>query len=321
MTHLNLTLLRRKRTWAEILLIGILAATGIALWPTAQCALGACAPRDAWCNADCSQTCGQTNSLREIDPGNGGWGHVAERDGGLVCVRNPNGFREYGYNCNETDNCNFTAWGAGVAGKTVIRRNGNVYASQLDTRPPSPNAAPGTPCVPRIRQAQLQCCNGGGGSDGGGGCTPQYAPPAITLGGHTPAYPLVIGQDPDDVGVDVTVVIEGGQKTNGCNRGPAQRNITGVSPVSVMLSDASKEWIQNELALYYPGAQVLDTYPLLPPYAVNGIGTTTVTVTFHFDPLDPGNYDIQVTATQDDGQSKTETLQVPAYLLESTIIQ
>ncbi len=316
--RLDFTLLRRRRTWFEILLIGALVAVGISLWPSAQCALGACTQSDQWCNPDCSQTCGSTNGLREIDPDNGGLGTVAVNDKGeLYCFRNPNGFRNIGYRCNPSAaNCNAT-WIED--GRTIIHRSGNTYAIQMDTRPP--NGAPvGAPCVPRIRQPQLQCCSGSSGG-AGGGCTPEYDPPTISLAGHTPPYPLVIGQDPDDVGVDVTISITAGEKNNGCDRGPARRTITAVTPVEVSLSDASIAWIQNELALYYPGAHVLDSYPLWPTSAVSGIGTSTVTVTFHFDPLDPGNYDITLTATQDDGQTAAQTLQVPAYLLESTIIQ
>ncbi len=152
-------------------------------------------------------------------------------------------------------------------------------------------------------------------------CAPAYDPPAVSLSGYSPAYPIVIGQDPDQVGVDVSIRITAGRKSNGCGRGPAQRTISAVSPVEVMLSDASKAWIQNELAVYYPGAHVLDAYPILPNYALSGLGSATVTVAFHLDPRDPGNYDIQITAAQDDGQTTAATLQVPAYLLESTIIR
>ncbi len=150
-------------------------------------------------------------------------------------------------------------------------------------------------------------------------CVPHYDPPAISLDGYTPAYPLVIGQDPDRVGFDAVVGITAGQKTNSCP-GPNQRSLSGVTLDYVTLAAGSQAWIETELAAAYPGAHVLGNYPVNPDYTVSLNGHTG-TLSFHHDPLDPGYYDVVVTAIQDDGQSKTQTLQIPVYLLESTIIQ
>ena len=150
-------------------------------------------------------------------------------------------------------------------------------------------------------------------------CVPHYDPPAISLNGYTPSYPIVIGQDPDEVGFDAVVGITAGQKTNSCP-GPTRRSLSSVTLDYVTLADSSQAWIETELAAAYPGAHVLDNYPVNPSYTVSLSGHTG-TVSFHHDPLDPGYYDVVVTAIQDDGQSTTQTLQIPVYLLESTIIQ
>ena len=52
---------------------------------------------------------------------------------------------------------------------------------------------------------------------------------------------------------------------------------------------------------------------------ISGLNTSAAAASIHFDPLDPGFYDISVTAVQSDGQVTTSVLSVPAYLLDSTI--
>jgi len=137
---------------------------------------------------------------------------------------------------------------------------------------------------------------------------------------YTPPYPLVITQDPDQLGVDVTVTITGGLKTNSCP-GVGQQTITSVTLDRVDLAASSVDWIENELAVVYPGAHVKGNYPLRPNYLTNGLNTTTATLTFHLDPEDPGYYDVQITARQSDGQQTTTTLQVSVWLFETTIIR
>jgi hypothetical protein len=128
----------------------------------------------------------------------------------------------------------------------------------------------------------------------------------------------VIGQDPDEMGVDVALRARGGSKSNGCNRGAGRATITSFSLNGVNLSDEAIARINGELSRAYPDAQVLGSYPLHPGTTYGGNGRST-TLSFHFDPLDPGDYDITVTARQSDGKQTTRTFQVPVHLLETTL--
>ena len=150
-------------------------------------------------------------------------------------------------------------------------------------------------------------------------CDPYYDPPSIlavlTL---DPPYPITLGQDPDDHGVDVSgITAMAGMRH--CPNGRAQ--IVSFRVVQVRLAQSSIAWITGELARKYPGAHVKGAYPFTPAFQVNGLGTPTARLSFHLAPLDPGYYEVTVQATQSDGQSVTQTLRVPVYLLESTIIQ
>ena len=127
------------------------------------------------------------------------------------------------------------------------------------------------------------------------------------------------GQDPDKLGTTVTVSASGGAKTNSCSDGPAQRSVTSISMGGVALSEASIDWILDILSLRYPGAYIKDSYPLFPTLIPSGIGTTIAGATFHYNPLDPGIYNVTITAIQDDGQTTTTVLNVPAYLMDATI--
>jgi len=147
-------------------------------------------------------------------------------------------------------------------------------------------------------------------------CTPQYHSPTLSMSGYTPPYPLVIGQDPDELGVDVTITAQGGSKTNSCPGDP-RGNISSFQLNEVTLSPEAIARINGELRKAYPGARVLGSYPLHPSPSVS-LGSNA-TLRFHFDPQDPGAYNVQVTATQHDGQTVSQTFQVPAHLLEATI--
>jgi hypothetical protein len=147
-------------------------------------------------------------------------------------------------------------------------------------------------------------------------CTPAYHAPTLSMGGYTPPYPLVLGQDPDELGVDVTITAQGGAKTNSCPGDP-RGTITAFQLDEVTLSQEAIARIQGELQKAYPGARVLGSYPLHPTPSVS-LGSNA-TMRFHFDPLDPGAYNIQVTVTQHDGQTASQAFQVPAHLLEATI--
>ena len=147
-------------------------------------------------------------------------------------------------------------------------------------------------------------------------CTPQYLAPSLTMGGYTPPYPLVLGQDPDEIGVDVTITAHGGAKTNSCPGDP-RGTITTFQLDEVTLSPEAIARIKGELQKAYPGARVLGSYPLHPSPSTS-LGSNA-SLRFHFDPQDPGAYNVVVTVTQHDGQTVSQTFQVPVHLLEATI--
>lgn len=175
---------------------------------------------------------------------------------------------------------------------------------------------------------------GGGGGGGGGGeppdpgdppdpddppCEPYYDPPYIsTVRTMDPSYPITLGQDPDDLGVDISGVTAYGGREH-CTGGQAR--IMSFKVLRVELADSSIAWITNTLARKYPGAHVKGTYPYTPPYHASGLGTHTAQVSFHLAPLDPGYHVVTVEATQQDGQFTIATLCIPVYLMESSIIE
>ena len=151
-------------------------------------------------------------------------------------------------------------------------------------------------------------------------CVPYFEAPTIdanlTL---LPPYPITLGQDPDDRGVDVSGITARGGNHHCPNGGPAK--IVAFSLVKVQLAQSSVAWITGELARKYPGAQVKGSYPFTPPCQVSNLGASQAQLAFHLAPLDPGYYEVTVRATQEDGQSATATFRVPVYLMESTIIK
>ncbi|MBL6981988.1 MAG: hypothetical protein ISR58_12445 [Anaerolineales bacterium] len=147
-------------------------------------------------------------------------------------------------------------------------------------------------------------------------CVPQYYAPTLSMGGYTPPYPLVLGQDPDELGVDMTITAQGGAKTNNCPGDP-RGTITTFQLDEVTLSPEAIARIKGELQKVYPGARVLGSYPLHPSPSTT-MGSNAI-LRFHFDPQDPGAYNVLVTARQHDGQAVSQTFQVPAHLLEATI--
>lgn len=151
-------------------------------------------------------------------------------------------------------------------------------------------------------------------------CTPSWAPPTIsTAFTLDPSYPITLGQDPEDLGVDVNGILA----LAGASRCPGQppARITAFSVTEVRLAASSVAWITGDLARKYPGARVKGSYPFTPPYQVSGLGTPSARLSFHFDPLDPGYYEVHLLAVQSDGQQVTAIVRVPVYLMESSIIQ
>jgi hypothetical protein len=130
---------------------------------------------------------------------------------------------------------------------------------------------------------------------------------------------LTLGQDPDDVGVDLVYGAQGGAKTNGCNRGPSRSPITGFEITSVELTSETIAWITGELADLYPGAKVKDVYPLVPTFDTSGIGSSSASLRAHIDPLDPGDYVITVRAVQQDGQAVVQAYSLKVWLFEAAI--
>jgi hypothetical protein len=128
-----------------------------------------------------------------------------------------------------------------------------------------------------------------------------------------------MGQDPDQVGVDLTYAARGGARTGGCNRGPSRSPITGFEITSVELTSDAIAWITGELADLYPGAKVKDSYPLVPTFDTIGVGSASATLTAHIDPLDPGDYIVTVRAVQEDGQAVVEEFSLKVWLLEAAI--
>jgi len=283
-------LLPRRLVWAEIFAMGLLIALGVIIWPTAQCrAFQGCGDaRTTWCNPDCSSSCVGSTKV--------GYVTYCYVDSG-ACLENF--IPEYrDVQCSNPSDC----------APTNISRVWDVRGCEFDgTRR----------CHIQSRPSNVDCCGANSTRGGGGGCSPSYEPPTITLGSTTPRYPIVYGQDPDKLGITITVNVAGGADSNGCGGGP--KTITSITLNSVTLSSASVDWITGTLSLRFPGAMVKGSYPLRPSLTITGIGTAAATATFHFDPLDPGNYDMSITAIQDDGQNVTTTLNAPAYLLDSTI--
>jgi hypothetical protein len=151
-------------------------------------------------------------------------------------------------------------------------------------------------------------------------CVPYFEAPAIiaNLTLHPP-YPITLGQDPDDRGVDVNGITARGGDRHCPNGAPAK--IVSFSVVKVQLAQSSLAWISGELARKYPGAHVKGSYPFTPPYQVSGLGASQAQLSFQLAPLDPGYYEVTVQATQEDSQTATAILRVAVYLMESTIIK
>ena len=290
--------LTRRSLW-ELFLIAALLAIGASAWPAARCAVADCSAEDQWCNGDCSQACGPVTGV----------GFVAS------CYIQAGQCRQRWYpdriqvNCNRDGNCAFDN-----VSKFRSRMNAEGYWDV--------GACGKFPrCNPLVRNVDfVTCCGGGGASNSGApACAPSFDPPSLSLAsvGTSPSRPLVIGQDPDRLGIDIAgITAQGGLRH--CPDDGTRGKITGFT-VQVALSSASQAWIQGELRLKYPGAEIQGTYPLLPQPRAAGLQSSSASLSFHFDPLDPGIYDVTINVTQEDGKTAAGTLQVPAWLLEATI--
>lgn len=298
------------------LLSGMLIAATLSFWPDIQCRVFAqCAPRDQWCNGDCSQLCQPATSLGYVVP-------TSCRPAGSYCSQTFNA-DACAVRCTDTNNCNVTQQVTrGDCNGRLSQQGGYSYWNAGECEEVvSGGRLVGCTYNPKANTDRVDCCNGGVNINPPPVCEPEYAAPTILLSVYTPPYPIVIGQDPEQLGVDVTITLEGGEKTNGCATGPAHLDLTKVAFEGVDLAPTSIAWIEGTLAQIYPGAHVLGTYPFTPDFTAPTLPDNQVTIQFHMDPLDPGYYDLHLTAIQDDDQETSVILQVPVYLMESTIIQ
>ena len=285
---LNLTYI--LRSWWKILLLGILLAVAASLSPSAYCAMADCSVKDQWCNDDCSQACGPTQGLGVL---------VGCSRGAYGCVEDwiPDA---WGMRCINRDDCKVTECASTPPGFGCYLVADGLWDVGTCTAFPD--------CKRRSLIIDESCCNS----------APTPCPktgPTITTSAlkPTPEFPLVLGQDPDRSGIMIPPIsATAGQ--HDCRTGTIS-----IISVKIRLSSASIGWINGELARKYPGAHVLDTYPISPVLTTTGLNTPNATASFHFDPNDPGDYEITVTVTQDDGQEAVKVFQVHVALYESTI--
>lgn len=280
-----------RQSWWKILAMGVLLAIGISLFPTAYCVLADCGVKDKWCNGDCSQTCGPTHGLGVV---------VGCSRGAYGCVQDwiPDA---WGMNCTNSNDCKVTRCASTPPGYGCYLVGDGRWDVGSCSAYPS--------CARVSRVINESCCLSGGPTP-----CPKSGPTITTAALQpTPEYPLVLGQDPDRRGITISgITVTAGE--HDCRTG----TISAVS-VSIRLSSASITWINGELARKYPGAHVKGTYPITPVLTTTGLNTATAVTSFHFEPLDPGDYEVTVTATQDDGQTVVKVFTVHVALYESTI--
>lgn len=298
--------------WWQILLLGLLIAIGIFLFPTARCAMGqGCVdPPDLWCQAGTPNSCcGPTNGFLAITK--------CTLDPRVGCVWG--GRVQVGARCYNSDDCGVTE----LLGEPKDRlRGGRWYVggcTQSCTLDPFNPAFAGP----------ATCCTRPGADPGDPGnpppCEPEYAPPSIGEGWSvTPPYPLVWGQDTDQLGMTINgITAQGGEDTE-CGEGRA--NISSID-VQFQLTDVSVEWITGYLASRYYGAYVKGEYPAAPipkpgyPSGYTGLGTPNAQRDFiYFEPLDPGTYNLLVHVCQSDGKCSDRILgPVTVWLLDTTL--
>lgn len=314
--------------WWKILAMGTLIAIGIALFPYARCAVAqnCTSQADLWCNwGQPGWCCGPTNGLKRVITCVDSGSYCAERGAGINAPAVSAHCTPSQGHCRITSVDPYTyngvtySWSVSVAGGKSYWDVG--YCSK----------ASGT-CQRLSRTVEVSCCSGGGS---GGGCTPQYARPSI---GDTytvwPPNPIVWGQEKPPFGQGLGMTIGGISVTGGedtaCGTGKA--NITSIA-VRINLTQASRDWITRELARRYYGAHVKGTYPYLSEFVPaghplwgcdynTGLNTPNATANCHFfRPVDPGRYEVIVTACQSDGQCTTKTMTetVAVWLLDTTL--
>lgn len=304
--------------WWQILLLGLMIALGIFLFPTARCAMGqGCAdPADLWCQAGGpNQCCGPTNGFLAVL-------HCTEvRQNRQLVACQVSQTAQVGVRCYNPDDCGVTE----VVDPDYGRLSGGVWhVGNCDWI----NNATGCQLNPDANPSPATCCSGPGDPGDPGNpppCEPEYAPPSIGESWSvSPPYPLVWGQDTDQLGMTIHgITAQGGEDTE-CGEGRA--NITSID-VQFQLTDISIEWITGYLASRYYGAYVKGEYPAAPipksgyPIGYTGIGTPNAQRDYiYFEPLDPGTYDLLVHVCQSDGKCSNRTIgPVTVWLLDTTL--
>jgi hypothetical protein len=279
-----------RHAWWKILALCVLVVFIVVLSPRAYCALAGCSVKDQWCNEDCTQACGPTQGLGVI---------VGCSRGAYGCIQDwiPDA---WGMRCTNPYDCKVTECASSPPGFGCYLAGEGQWDVGACTAYPS--------CQRVSKVIEASCCTSQP--------TPcPESPPQISTASlqPTPAFPLVLGQDPKSAGIVIPeVVVNAGE--HDCRRG----TIAAIE-VKVRLSEESMRWIRGELARRYPGARVLGSYPIVPVPEISGLNTSQAVASFLFDPLDPGDYEINVTATQDDGQIVSKDFTIHVALYESTL--
>lgn len=315
-----------SKLWKAVLM-GLLIAVGIALFPQAKCAIAQTCntPRDNWCGD--GRCCAASTKFKVVaDCHYNDAGYCAE-DMLDVTVR-----------CDNPSNCAVSQ----VLNPLFSNRlsGGYWYVGSCKWEPP-PDRDCADNLLPKTNKHPANCCLGQSGGGGGGGrrCTPRYAPPTID-DTYTvdPPHPIVWTQEQPPYGLALGVTVNDikahGGKDTACGTGQAK--ITSLT-INLTLTQRSIDWILGELSQRYINVHIKDTYPKYPerpddpfhPYAycaqtdgTSGIGTPDAELDCRFfRPLDPGEYAVNVTACQSDGKCTTKTLPNPikVWLLESTL--
>jgi hypothetical protein len=297
----------------KITLTGLLIAVGIVLFPQAQCAVAQTCdgPRDKWCGS--GKCCDPAAGFLAVTgcSYNSSTGFCEEKTT-TVKVR-----------CSNSSNCEVTD----VLGSPNRLSGGYWSVGKCEWN--------GCYLNPNANSVRVTCCTG----SGGGGCTPRYAPPTID-DSYTvdPPNPIVWTQEQPPYGQALGMTINDIKAHGGADTacGSGRANITSLD-VQVNLRQESIDWILNDLGRRYIGVRIKDIYPKFPerpddpfhPYAncawtfgTTGINTPDAELDCRFfKPLDPGQYDVTVTACQSDGQCVTKTMSRPidVWLLETRL--
>jgi len=300
--------------YLRLAFLGLLIAAGIALFPQVRCAIADTCdrPSDLWCG---NQKCCSAS---------GGLGYVSSCAGPT--------YDQQPYRCNPSSgNCNVTDW-MGWTSKSFGGMHPRVGITDGRTWTTMPECDGHGNYSKNWPTVFVDCCGGGNES-----CTPSYAPPRIDNSyAVNPPNPIPWGQEQQPYGKALGMTIGNIKAHGGADTacGTGQASITKIT-VKISLKKSSIDWILNVLGQRYVGTHIKGTYPQSPerpapdhPYyacsfdPIKGVGTPNAQLDCQFfRPLDPGLYDVIVTACQSDGQCTTKSLPKPVnvQLLDTTL--